>query len=65
VSMSDAAQDADALRERLSQIEEQPLEERADAFAQVHSQLQTLLEGNDTGGTNTAGSNNNPDGTYA
>jgi hypothetical protein len=46
--MSDEADDADAIRERLSQIEAQPLEERADAFAQVHSQLQSLLEGNDT-----------------
>ena len=53
MTMSDAAEDADALRERLSQIEEQPLEERAEAFAQVHSQLQSLLEGNDApyGGT--------------
>ena len=47
MSMSDSAGDADAMRERLSQIEELPLAERADAFALVHGQLQSLLEGND------------------
>ncbi|PRY68646.1 hypothetical protein B0I08_104350 [Glaciihabitans tibetensis] len=42
-----AGEDADALRERLSQIDELPLGERADEFAQLHGQLQSLLEGND------------------
>jgi hypothetical protein len=45
--MSDAADDQDALRDELSRIDELPLEQRADAFAQVHAQLQSLLEGND------------------
>lgn len=41
--------DAEELLARLSTIEEQPLGERADDYAQVHSQLQSLLEGSDTG----------------
>jgi hypothetical protein len=40
--------DADELRARLSAIEEQPLDQRADDYAQLHAQLQSLLEGSDT-----------------
>jgi hypothetical protein len=40
--------DADALRARLTAIEEQPLDQRADDYAQLHAQLQGLLEGADT-----------------
>jgi hypothetical protein len=40
--------DADELRARLSAIEEQPLDQRADDYAQLHAQLQGLLEGADT-----------------
>lgn len=43
--------DADELRARLQSIEEQPLDERADDYAQVHAQLQALLEGSDLGDT--------------
>lgn len=41
--------DAEALRSRLQSIEEKSLDERADDYAQVHSQLQALLEGSDLG----------------
>lgn len=38
-------QDSDALLERLAVIEGQPLESRADAFGQLHEELQRELEG--------------------
>jgi hypothetical protein len=42
----------DALIERLKVIEDQPLETRAAAFAQLHDELQTALEGADARPTN-------------
>ena len=38
-------QESDALLSRLRLIEDQPLDQRAAAFAQVHDQLQATLEG--------------------
>jgi hypothetical protein len=48
---TDSVQGADAehLRARLKAIEEQPLNARADDYARVHAELQSLLEGSDTG----------------
>ena len=40
-----AAQEPSALLERLSVIEQQPLEVRADALQQVHDELQRELDG--------------------
>ncbi|NEN07581.1 hypothetical protein G3T36_17115 [Diaminobutyricibacter tongyongensis] len=37
----------DALMPRLRVIEDQPLSTRAEAYAQVHDELQKLLEGGD------------------
>jgi hypothetical protein len=39
--------DNDALLSRLRVIEDQPLESRAQAFTQLHDQLQSRLEGHD------------------
>jgi len=39
--------DSSALLSRLRLIEDQPLESRAAAFAQVHDELQSVLEGGD------------------
>jgi len=39
--------DSDALLSRLRLIEDQPLESRAAAFAQLHDELQARLEGGD------------------
>lgn len=39
--------DADALLSRLRVIEDQPLDTRATAFAQLHDELQARLEGGD------------------
>lgn len=39
-----------ALLSRLKVIEEQPLDQRAAAFAQIHDRLQQTLEGSDLGG---------------
>lgn len=39
--------ETDALLSRLRVIEDQPLESRAAAFAQLHAELQTRLEGGD------------------
>ena len=39
--------EASALLSRLRLIEDQPLEARAAAFAQVHDELQSVLEGGD------------------
>jgi len=38
----------DALLSRLKVIEDQPLERRAEAFAQVHEELRSTLEGGDS-----------------
>jgi hypothetical protein len=40
--------DSNSLLSRLRVIEDQPLESRAAAFAQVHDQLQRRLEGGDS-----------------
>ncbi len=40
--------DAQALLSRVRLIEQQPLEQRAEAFARVHEELQSALEGADT-----------------
>jgi hypothetical protein len=40
--------ETDALLSRLLVIEDQPLADRADAYAHVHEQLQRELEGGDT-----------------
>jgi hypothetical protein len=40
--------DSDALLSRLRLIEDQPLESRAAAFAQLHDELQARLEGGDS-----------------
>jgi hypothetical protein len=42
--------DDDGLVSRLAVIEEQPLEARAAAYAQLHDQLQARLEGGDAPG---------------
>lgn len=45
---ADANESADdALLSRLRLIEDQPLERRAEAFVQVHDELQAALEGGD------------------
>ncbi len=41
----DGVLDANALLPRLRVIEDQPLDRRAAAFAQVHDELQAALEG--------------------
>lgn len=43
---SDASVD-DALLSRLRLIEERPLDERADAYTRIHSELVEVLEGQD------------------
>ena len=47
VSAHDADEDNDGLLSRLRLIEDQPLEARAAAFAQLHTELQSALEGSD------------------
>ncbi|MFB2583162.1 hypothetical protein ACEXQD_18085 [Herbiconiux sp. P15] len=42
----------DALVPRLRVIEEQPLDQRASAYAQVHDELKSRLEGSDSTGPN-------------
>lgn len=42
-----APDDGDALVARLGLIEDQPLAERAEAYAHLHEALQTRLEGSD------------------
>jgi hypothetical protein len=44
----DFQNDSDALVTRLRVIEDQPLESRAAAFAQLHDELQATLEGGDS-----------------
>lgn len=48
--MSDASNptENDALLSRLRLIEDQPLEARAEAFAQIHEELQSALENADS-----------------
>ncbi len=41
------SEDADALLSRLRLIEDQPLDQRASAFLQIHDRLQSALEGGD------------------
>lgn len=48
-SNSDPAEQ-DGLLSRLRLIEDQPLETRADALAQVHEELKARLEGGDSSG---------------
>lgn len=40
--------DSDALLSRLRVIEDQPLEERAVAYVQIHDELRRALEGSDS-----------------
>ena len=47
MSESPEATDQDALLSRLRLIEDQPLDVRAQAFAQIHEELQSALEGAD------------------
>jgi hypothetical protein len=47
VSDTDDNSDNDALLSRLRLIEDQPLEARAAAFAQINDELQSQLEGGD------------------
>jgi len=42
------ADESDALLSRLNLIDDQPLEERAASFAQMHDELQSALEGSDS-----------------
>lgn len=44
----DGVRETNALLSRLRVIEDQPLDQRAAAFAQVHDELQTALEGGNT-----------------
>lgn len=44
-------EDTDALLSRLRVIEDQPLDQRAAAFAHVHDALQSTLEGGDSSRT--------------
>lgn len=52
MSMSDQLpeNDGDALLSRLRVIEDQSLERRAEAFAQLHEELRSTLEGGDSAG---------------
>ena len=43
----DADEENDGLLSRIRLIEDQPLEARAEAFAQLHAELQSALEGSD------------------
>ncbi len=45
------APETDALLSRLKVIEDQPLDSRAEAFAQLHRELQHRLEAGDSTGT--------------
>jgi hypothetical protein len=42
-----AGDEADALLSRLRLIEDQPLDQRASAFAQIRDRLHSILEGGD------------------
>lgn len=43
----DSEQETNALLSRLRLIEDQPIDQRASAFAQIHDELQASLEGGD------------------
>lgn len=45
---ADGSGETDALLSRLRLIEDQPLESRAVAFAQIHEELQSRLDGGDS-----------------
>ena len=45
--VDEVSPETDALLSRLRVIEDQPLDTRATAFAQLHDQLQVRLEGGD------------------
>lgn len=47
MSDSDTESGTDGLLSRIRLIEDQPLESRAVAFAQLHEELQAALEGSD------------------
>jgi hypothetical protein len=49
----------DALVPRLRVIEEQPLDRRAEAYAQVHDELKSRLEGSDGLGQSAGGQSSN------
>lgn len=49
-AVAEQASESNALLDRLRVIEDQPLQARAAAFAQVHDELQTRLEGGDSPG---------------
>lgn len=46
-STDDSEQETNALLSRLRLIEDQPIDQRASAFAQIHDELQASLEGGD------------------
>jgi hypothetical protein len=46
-AMSEGEQESNALLSRLRLIGDQPLDQRASAFAQIHDELQGSLEGGD------------------
>lgn len=52
-AVADAVSDeeTDALLSRLRLIEDQPLDSRAAAFAQIHDELRAALEGGDSPGS--------------
>jgi hypothetical protein len=45
----DETQDEDALVSQLRLIEDQPLDQRADSYAELHTRLRERLEGSDGG----------------
>lgn len=45
IDRTSESDDSNALVERLAVIEQQPLESRADAFQQLHDELQRELDG--------------------
>jgi hypothetical protein len=47
-AVGESATETDALLSRLRLIEDQPLDQRAAAFAQIHDELQSALEGGDS-----------------
>jgi hypothetical protein len=47
---SETGSDTNALLSRLRLIEDQPLESRSVAFAQIHEELQSRLDSGDAGG---------------
>jgi hypothetical protein len=47
ISEGEGSEETNALVSRLRLIEDQPLESRAVAFAQIHEELQSRLDGGD------------------